>query len=311
MKNKEDIVVVGSVAFDDIQTIKGNQKRLLGGSGTYFSIAASLFSKVHLVGVVGEDFDSSYMELFNSKSISTKYLSQETGKTFHWGGVYSDDFSTRDTLFTELGVFENFNPQIKNQDFNNPILFLANIQPSLQIAVLNQIDNASLIVMDTMNLWIDNNYDELIKVIKKVDILLINDEEIIQLTNKNNIEKAAQHLLQYGLEYVIVKKGGHGSLLVSKNNIISIPAVPGIDVFDPTGAGDSFAGGFIGSLATTSASFYIEINVPDDIIVNSIIVGTALASHTVSDFGIKGIKNLELHNIEKRIKLITDLMKGL
>ena len=118
MKNKEDIVVVGSVAFDDIRTIKGDEKRLLGGSGTYFSIAASLFSNVHLVGVVGEDFDSSYIELFNSKSISTKYLSKETGTTFHWGGVYSDDFSTRDTLFTELGVFENFNPQIKNEDFN-------------------------------------------------------------------------------------------------------------------------------------------------------------------------------------------------
>ena len=311
MKNKEDIVVVGSVAFDDIQTIKGDEKRLLGGSGTYFSIAASLFSKVHLVGVVGEDFDSSYIELFNSKAISTKYLSKEIGKTFHWGGIYSDDFSTRDTLFTELGVFENFNPQIKNEDFNAPILFLANIQPSLQMAVLNQMNNASLIVMDTMNLWIENNYNELIEVIKKVDILLINDEEIIQLTNKNNIENAAQSLLQYGLEYVIVKKGGQGSLLVSKNNTVPIPAVPGIEVFDPTGAGDSFAGGFIGSLASTSESFYVEINNPDDIIVNSIIVGTALASHTVSNFGINGIKNLELHNIEKRIKLITDLMKGL
>ena len=311
MKNKEDIVVVGSVAFDDIQTIKGDEKRLLGGSGTYFSIAASLFSKVHLVGVVGEDFDSSYIELFNSKTISTKYLSKEPGKTFHWGGVYSDDFSTRDTLFTELGVFENFNPQIKSQDFNTPILFLANIQPSLQMAVLNQMNNASLIVMDTMNLWIDNNYDELIEVIKKVDILLINDEEIIQLTNTNNIENAAKSLLQYGLEYVIVKKGGQGSLLVSKNNIIPIPAVPGIEVFDPTGAGDSFAGGFIGSLASTSESFYVEINNADDIIVNSIIVGTALASHTVSDFGIRGIKNLKLHNIEKRIKLIANLMKGL
>lgn len=311
MKNKEDIVVVGSVAFDDIRTIKGDEKRLLGGSGTYFSIAASLFSKVHLVGVVGEDFDFSYIELLNSKSISTKYLSREIGKTFHWGGVYSDDFSTRDTLFTELGVFENFNPQIKNQDFNDPILFLANIQPSLQMSVLNQMDHASLIVMDTMNLWIDNNYNELIEVIKKVDILLINDEEIIQLTNKNNIENSAQDLLKYGLDYVIVKKGGQGSLLVSKNNIIPVPAVPGIEVFDPTGAGDSFAGGFLGSLASTSESFYIEINNADDIIVNSIIVGTALASYTVSDFGIKGIKNLKLHNIEKRIKLITDLMKGL
>ena len=301
MKNKEDIVVVGSIAFDDIQTIKGSEKRLLGGSGTYFSIAASLFSKVHLVGVVGEDFDSSYIELFHSKSISTKYLIKESGQTFHWGGVYSDDFSTRDTLFTELGVFENFNPQIKNQDFNNPILFLANIQPSLQMEVLNQIDHASLIVMDTMNLWIDNNYDELIEVVKKVDILLINDEEILQLTNHSNLEYAAHELLGDKLKHIIIKRGGDGSLIVSNDNIISIPAVPNINVFDPTGAGDSFAGGFLGYLASNS-----KLN-----IIDAVITGTAIASYTVSDFGIRGIKNLQLHNIEKRIKLITDLMKGL
>ena len=311
MKNKEDIVVVGSVAFDDIQTNKGDEKRLLGGSGTYFSIAASLFTKVHLVGVVGYDFDESYIKLFNSKSISTKYLSKEKGETFHWGGVYSKDFSTRDTLFTKLGVFENFNPKISTDDFDNPILFLANIQPNLQMQMINQVTNANLVVLDTMNLWIENNYHDLIKVIERTDILLINDEEILQLTKEKNINDAAKNLLKYGLKYVIVKKGSQGSLLVSQNSVATIPAVPKIDVFDPTGAGDSFAGGFLGSLASTVDKFHIEINEADDIIINAIIVGTAIASFTVSNFGINGIKNLQLHNIEKRIKLITDLMKGL
>lgn len=301
MNNNKDIIVVGSVAFDNIETIKGKHTRLLGGSGTYFSIAASLFSKVYLVGVVGDDFNESYIKMFNSKSISTDYLTQAIGKTFHWGGVYSDDFSTRETLFTKLGVFENFNPKIDSNLFTDSILFLANIQPELQQTMINQINNPSLIVLDTMNLWIDNNSDELLDVIKQSDILLINDKEILQLTNSSNIENAAKILLNNGLKYVIVKKGKKGSLIVSKDMRISVPAVSNIDVFDPTGAGDSFAGGFLG---------YIASNDNFDII-NAVITGTAIASYTVSDFGINGIKNLELHNIEKRIKLITNLMKGL
>ena len=300
MKNNKDIVVVGSVAFDDIQTIKGKHERLLGGSGTYFSIAASLFSKVHLVGIVGDDFDESYIEMFNDKSISTDYLHHEQGDTFHWGGVYSDDFSTRETLFTKLGVFENFNPRIDNDLFNQPILFLANIQPQLQKQMINQINDPYLTIMDTMNLWIDNNYNELLDVIHKCDILLINDEEIIQLTKNKNIEIAAKQLLNEKLKYVIVKKGGDGSLVISHGKTLSIPAVPGIDVFDPTGAGDSFAGGFIGYLASNN----------DFNITNAVITGTAIASYTVSNFGINGIKNLEFKNIQKRIKLIMDLMEG-
>ena len=301
MKNNKDIIVVGSVAFDDIETNKGKETRLLGGSGTYFSIAASLFTKVHLVGVVGDDFEQSYIDMFNSKLIVTDYLKQEKGETFHWGGIYSNDFSTRDTLFTKLGVFENFNPKIDAKLFDAPILFLANIQPELQQKMINQIPNPSLIVLDTMNLWIDNNCDQLLNVIKQSDILLINDEEILQLTNMSSIQNAAKSLLSYNLQYIIVKQGGSGSLVVSKDSIISIPAVPNIDVFDPTGAGDSFAGGFLGYIASHS----------DFNIFNAVIMGTAIASYTVSDFGINGIKNLELHNIKKRVKLITSLMKGL
>ena len=300
MKIKKDIVVVGSVAFDDVKTIKGDKKRLLGGSGTYFSIASSLYTKVHLVGVVGDDFDEHYIKMLNSKSISTKFLTRQKGETFHWGGVYSDDFSTRETLFTKLGVFENFNPQIKNKSFNKPILFLANIQPELQMQVIQQVESPDLVVLDTMNLWIENNLKDLIKVIKKTDILLINDEEALQLTNQNNLKEAGNKLLEYDLKYIIIKKGGQGSMIISPSEIIEVPAVPNIDVFDPTGAGDSFAGGFLG---------YLSLNTNFDI-EEAVINGTAVASYTVSDFGINGIKNLKLNNLEKRIKLIKELKKG-
>ena len=298
----QDIVVVGSVAFDDIETIKGRKNRLLGGAGIYFSLASSLFSKTHLIGIVGDDFNQDDIEMLHSKSISTHYLVHEQGQTFSWGGKYSDDFSHRETLFTELGVFQNFNPIIDTSQLDKPILFLANIQPSLQMSVLNQADNASLIVMDTMNLWIDNNYNQLIEVIKKTDILLINDEEIIQLTNESDILAAANKLLDLGLNYIIIKQGSKGASIISSNTKASIfiPAVPNIDVFDPTGAGDSFAGAFLG---------YIALNKELDII-NAVKYGTALASYTVSAFGINGIKNLELDNIKKRVKLIEDLIWG-
>ena len=299
MDNKIDIVVVGSVAFDDIETIKGKRTRLLGGSGIYFSLAASLFTKIHLIGIIGNDFDDDYINMLHSKSISTNNLIQKDGQTFSWGGKYNDDFTHRDTLFTELGVFEYFNPTINSDNFNQPILFLANIQPSLQMNVLNQLSRPSLIVMDTMNLWIDNNLDELLEVIQRIDILLINDEEAMQITNNSDIYKAGQKLLEKGLKYVIIKKGGNGSLIISKNNNIHVPAVPNIDVFDPTGAGDSFAGGFLG---------YIASNKDIDII-DAVIYGTAIASYTVSAFGIEGIKKLKLNNIKNRIKLLNDLIK--
>ena len=301
MKNNKDIVVVGSVAFDDVQTIKGSHKRLLGGSGVYFSLAASLFTKIHLIGIVGNDFDQQYIDLLHSKSIITDYLTKENGKTFSWGGVYSDDFSQRDTLFTNLGVFEHFQPEISSANFNNSILFLANIQPSLQMDIINQFPSASMVVMDTMNLWIDNNLEELLQVIQKTDILLINDEEIMQLTGIKDLDNAGKFLLNnYKLKYVIIKKGGAGSMVISKNEHISIPAIPDIDVFDPTGAGDSFAGGFLGYIASN-----LNFNITD-----AVIYGTAIASYTVSAFGVEGIKKIKLNNIKNRVKLLHDLIEG-
>jgi len=301
MKKNREIVVVGSVAYDDVKTIKGDKKRLLGGSGTYFSIAASLFTKVNLVGVIGDDFNSSDIEMFNKNSICTKYLKKEVGPTFHWGGIYSDDFLNRETIFTNLGVFENFDPQIDSNSFDKPILFLANIQPTLQMKVINQVNDSHLIVLDTMNLWIENNLNQLIQVIKKSDILLINDEEAIQITNEQNLQNAGEKLLCFGLKYVIIKKGGKGSMIISNSELINVPAVPNIDVYDPTGAGDSFAGGFLG---------YLSKNDSADI-VSAVIHGTAVASYTVSNFGIKGIENLELHNLKKRVKLINNIMKDM
>ena len=300
MKSYKDIIVVGSVAFDDIETVKGKREKLVGGSGTYFSLAASIFTNVHLVGVVGDNFPSSYFDMFNSRSISTKYLTRKSGNTFHWGGVYSDDFSSRETLFTELGVFEKFNPQIEENNIEEPILFLANIQPSLQKQIIQQVKNPSLIVLDTMNLWIDNNPEELIDVIKDCNILLINDEEILQLSKKDNLLEGGKELLKLGLDYVIIKKGGDGALIISKDTEENIPAVPGIDMYDPTGAGDSFAGGFLGYIASNKTW-----NIKD-----AVITGSALASYTVAAFGIEGIKNLELNNVQKRIILINELMKG-
>ena len=298
----KDIIVVGSIAFDSIQTIKGKKNDLLGGSATYFSLASSLFTKTYLVGIVGYDFDEKYIKMFNSKNISTKYLQCKEGNTFRWGGIYDKNFENRDTLFTELGVFEDFNPTIDSTEFDSPILFLANIQPSLQMKIVNQVANASIVVLDTMNLWINNNYNKLIEVIQKTDILLINDEEILQLTNKSDIFLASQDLLSLGLKHIIIKQGSEGASIISKasHTPIFIPAVPNIDVHDPTGAGDSFAGGFLGYLAYQK----------DFDIINAVKYGTAVASYTVSSFGIDGIQNLELDNIKKRVKLIKNLMKG-
>ena len=300
MKSYKDIIVVGSVAFDDIETVKGKREKLVGGSGTYFSLAASIFTNVHLVGVVGDNFPSSYFDMFNSRSISTKYLTRKSGNTFHWGGVYSDDFSSRETLFTELGVFEKFNPQIEENNIEEPILFLANIQPSLQKQIIQQVKNPSLIVLDTMNLWIDNNPEELIDVIKDCNILLINDEEILQLSRKDSLLEGGKELLKLGLDCVVIKKGGDGALIISKDVEENILAVPGVDMYDPTGAGDSFAGGFLGYIASNKTW-----NIKD-----AVITGSALASYTVAAFGIEGIKNLELNNVQKRIILINELMKG-
>ena len=298
--DKTNISVVGSIALDSLKTSKGDYDNLLGGSATYFSIAASKFVPTEVIGIVGSDFPQHCWEIFDTKNINSKNIMEESGDTFRWGGKYSDDYSTRETLFTELGVFEHFKPNIISSSTDQGILFLANIQPSLQLDVLNQMkNNVSLVVSDTMNLWIDLDVDGLYNVIKNSDIFLLNDEEAIQLTGESDLMDAGKQLLGKGPTMVIIKMGARGSMLITKNNIINIPCVPDINVFDPTGAGDSFAGGLIGYMAKYGQNDMIS----------AMLYASAIASFTVSGFGIDKIINLNLSEIKSRVEILRALIK--
>ena len=298
--DKTNISVVGSIALDSLKTSKGNYDNLLGGSATYFSIAASKFVPTEVIGIVGSDFPKHCWEIFDIKNINSKNIVEESGDTFRWGGKYSDDYSSRETLFTELGVFEHFKPNIISSSTDQGILFLANIQPSLQLDVLNQMkNNVSLVVSDTMNLWIDLDIDGLHNVIKNSDIFLLNDEEAMQLTEESNLINAGKQLLRKGPTTVIIKMGARGSMLITENNIINIPCIPNIDVFDPTGAGDSFAGGLIGYMAKYG----------QEDIISAMLYASAIASFTVSGFGIDKIIHLNLSEIKSRVEILRALIK--
>ena len=293
MSDSKEILAVGSIAFDTIYTPNGNREKILGGSSTYFSIAASIYSKVSLIGVVGNDFNDKEWQLFDSYNINMDSVVVSNGETFNWGGKYNKDYSIRDTIFTHLGVFENFKPQIIN-DYKNPILYLGNIQPDLQFDVINKVDNPCLIAADSMNLWIDLFPNDVINLIKNVDIILLNDEEARQLTGMSDLEKISDLFLSYGAKIVIIKKGSKGSLLAYENNKINISIVPDIKVLDPTGAGDSFAGGILGYIAKYG------METPVDAVMH----GTAIASYTVSGFGIENLCKITLNSLIEKVKSI-------
>ena len=293
MKESKQITAVGSIAFDTIKTPNGSRERLLGGSATYFGIASSYYTKTNLIGIVGTDFSDEEWKLFTKHNINIESVEVVSGKTFSWGGEYNFDYSKRETLFTELGVFENFKPNIINKD-KNSILYLGNIQPDLQFQVIEKIKSPYLIAADSMNLWIDLFPNDVWKLISKVNILFLNDEEAIQLTDKS-VESAADKFLSLGPEIVIIKLGSKGSLIATKNKKIYISVVPNTPVIDPTGAGDSFAGGTLG---------YLSIHGLNDI-VNAVKHGTAVASYTVSNFGINNLSNLNNEDFKKKLALIT------
>ena len=296
-----NITVVGSIALDSLETPKGNRKALLGGSAMYFSLSASLFSKVELIGIVGTDFPENGWETLKSKNIDYTNIEIKEGKTFSWGGRYSDDYSTRDTLFTELGVFETYKPVIRNSSNENGILFLANIHPSLQLDVLRQMKSKiSMVVSDTMNLWIDIDLEGVKEVISKSNIFLLNDEEAMQLTGITDMIEAGQAIQSMGPETVIIKLGGEGSLLIEKDECFHVPCVPGVDVYDPTGAGDSFAGGLIGFISQNGFNNKK----------NALIYASAIASFTVSDFGINKLLNLNFDDVKSRFKIIENIIKN-
>lgn len=290
------ITVVGSIALDTVETPFGKKENILGGSCTYFSYAASFFTNVNLVGVVGNDFPQEHVDLLNSRNICTKGLTKEEGETFRWGGSYIDNINEAETKSTDLNVFETFDPQLPEEYKQSDFVFLANIDPDLQLKVLNQIKNPELIICDTMNLWIDIKQESLKELLSKVDIFILNDGEAKMLSGESNIIKAAKKIAEMGPEYILIKKGEHGALIYSKSmtpQFFMIPSFPVEKVVDPTGAGDTFAGGFTGFLAA-------QDNVSQETIKKSMIYGTTMASFNVEDFSLERMKKLNEEEINNR-----------
>ena len=292
MKLIHESLILGSVALDTIETKYGKAENLLGGSATYATIAAGLYGDAIPVGIVGDDFPKDGLDIFEKFSKNLKDLEQQPGGTFKWGGKYHENGDDRDTLFTDLGVFESFNPSIHTSNKNASWLFLANIHPSLQLSILEQCTNAPLVVTDTMNLWIDSTPEELKKIISKTNILLINESELHLLTKEQNVDKSIKEVLSMGPEKVIVKFGSKGAKCFSENENIAVGVYPVKKVIDPTGAGDVFGGGFISGLVDGLS------------IKEAMLRGSALASFCIEDFGVKKLLNVSINEVDNRIQLI-------
>jgi len=288
------ILVVGSVALDTIKTPLGKVRDVLGGSAAYFSLSARFFSRVNLVAVVGKDFPLRYVQFFEKHGIDLKGLVIANGKTFRWEGEYGWDFSDPKTVSTHLNVFSKFNPQIPPEYKKSKFLFLANIDPQIQDNVLSQL-NPRLVISDTMNYWIENKRKHLIRLLKKVDIFLLNESEARQLTFQHSLVKAAKALIKFGPRFVIIKKGEHGALLFSDSYIFSIPAYLLESIVDPTGAGDTFAGGVIGYLAQCNKFSYLNLK-------KAVAYGAVMATFAVEDFSVRHLLSIDFSDIRKRFK---------
>ncbi len=289
-----NIVVTGTIALDNVVTPLGRNLNAPGGSATYFSLSASNFTKVKLVAVAGSDFPKKYIELFNKKKIDTSGLKIKPGKTFRWNGKYSWDMDNPETIATHLNLLETFNPVMPESHRKQDMLFLANIDPDLQLKVLRQ-SQAKIIAADTMNFWIEHKRSSVIKVLKKIDILIINEHEARQLTKTCNILKAAKNIIQLGVKKVVIKKGEDGALFVSESGFFTCPAYLMEDVIDPTGAGDTFAGGLLGYLSQVKRFDCSAIK-------KALAYGTVMASFAVEAFDIRGLAKLSRADIEKRLK---------
>jgi sugar/nucleoside kinase (ribokinase family) len=299
------LLVIGSVAFDAIETPFGKTDKIVGGAATYASLAASYFcDKVKIVAVVGDDFPQSEIEDFGHHHINTEGLQIKHGeKSFFWSGKYHNDMNSRDTLITELNVLADFDPIIPDSYQDCEFLMLGNLTPQVQQTVINRLKNRpKLIVMDTMNFWMDIALNDLLDTIKMIDVLTINDAEARQLSGEYSLVKAAQKILAMGPKYLIIKKGEHGALLFGEGKVFSAPALPLEEVFDPTGAGDTFAGGFIGYMAKVG-----EVNFQN--MKNAIIYGSALASFCVEKFGPEKLKHLSSEEINDRVQQFVSLSR--
>jgi sugar/nucleoside kinase (ribokinase family) len=292
--------VVGSVALDSISTPFGETEDALGGSAVYFSVAASLLTGVRVVGVVGDDYPMSRLNAIGARGIDLTGVERASGESFRWKGKYAFDLSSRETLETRLGVFADFRPKIPASFTETPFVFLGNIHPDLQLAVLAQMSSPRLVACDTMNFWIDNARDRLMEVLKRVDLLVVNDEEIRQLSGDWNVHRAARWVLERGPKRVVVKRGEHGALLVEAGRSFFCPAYPLEEVFDPTGAGDSFAGGFLGYLARTG-------DLSSDGLRRAMVYGSAMGSFAVASFSIGGFDGVTPASLYERVRSFKDL----
>jgi len=288
------LTVVGSVAFDALETPFGKREKVLGGAATHFGLSASFFTKVNAVGVVGGDFGDDEWGVFKRHSINTDDIEiVPEGKTFFWSGRYDYDMNSAQTLDTQLNVFETFEPHLSENSRNANLLFLANIQPTLQLGVREQCKNAEFVAMDTMNYWIASVKDDLIATIKAVDCIIINDAEARQLTDEPSIYKAARTIMDLGLKAVVIKRGEYGATLFTNDGYFATPAYPLESVFDPTGAGDTFAGGFMGYLAS-------QKEITDDTMRRAMIYGSVMASFNVEKFGTERVDELDYPEINQR-----------
>lgn len=299
------LLVVGTVAFDAIETPFGKTDKIVGGAATYIGLSASKFyNKINLVSVVGEDFPKTAIEMMRNSQINLDGLQIKKGeKTFFWSGKYHNDMNTRDTLDTQLNVLETFNPKLPERYQDCKCLMLGNLMPAIQQKVLDQLkERPKLIVLDTMNFWMDNYLEDLKTALKNVDVLTINDEEARQLSGEYSLVKAARKILSLGPQHLIIKKGEHGALLFNNKEVFFAPALPLEDVFDPTGAGDTFAGGFVGHLCATQDFSFENMK-------RAVIKGSAMASFCVEKFGTQRLEGLNDKEVEKRIQEFINLVQ--
>ncbi|MFZ0736312.1 MAG: PfkB family carbohydrate kinase [Candidatus Acidiferrales bacterium] len=288
------LLVVGSVAFDGIETPYGKVDRTLGGAGSYFALAASFFTRVRLVGVVGDDFGKDDEQVLRARKIDLEGLEHAPGKTFFWAGRYNQNMNERTTLVTELNVFAQFNPRLPASYCDSPYIFLANIDPTLQRSVLHQVRRKpKLVALDTMNYWIERTPAELCETLKHTQLLMINDDETRQLSGEHNLLRAAKQVFKMGPQTLVIKRGEHGALMVHNRFLFSVPAFPLEEVHDPTGAGDSFAGGFMGYLASAG-------RVNDETLKRAMVYGSVMGSFTVEKFGVERLTTLTKPEIASR-----------
>jgi sugar/nucleoside kinase (ribokinase family) len=299
------VTVVGSIAFDAVKTPFGERERMLGGAAVHFSLAASFFDEVRVVGPVGDDFGDAELEVLRARGVVTDDIEHVAGgKTFFWAGEYGWDLNTRETLDTQLNVFEHFEPKLSPESPAADVLFLANIQPNLQRQVRDQCAQARFVALDSMNLWIDIARDSLVDVMKTVDCVVLNDAELRQLTEKPSLLGAAREVMSWGPSSVVAKQGEYGSALFTQDGFFALPAFPLEEVLDPTGAGDSFAGGLVGYVAA-----HPDEPVGHDLLARAMAYGTALASFNVEQFGTERVQTLTADEITERVGLLAGMTR--